>query len=227
MQKVSFDATVSAAGFDTGSYKSALADMLSVDASTVTVSILDRRRALGSSRRLQDTLVVRAEVIAQSQIYADAIYNIIVTAHSDGSMEERLGITLAAPIATPTISTAYVFPSPASPPPAPGIPPGPPGTVLVNGTYSAQKVEEEKDDDNSVLIIGIVVGIIGVIMMVFGCILLRMFIARRGTSTVVKAVAVETVSATNATAEKPAVEMAADIEKPSAEMAADDTESKI
>jgi len=90
-------------------------------------------------------------------------------------------------------------PSPPLPSPPPLSPPASPGGSLVGPTIAAQS-GSSSDDDNTLAVVGIVMGVVGVIALVATYLLFSHFRKKR-TSTTVKAVAVEheSVGATSST----------------------------
>ena len=145
----------------------------------ITVTCGGRRRAL-SERLLQSTTVdVTAVIIAAAA--APAVQSTLA-ATSVSALSQALGVPIISK-ASPFLARAYAYPAP------------PPTVLSVSG--AAQEIEAPSSD-GTVLAVGITLGLVGLLLIVIGGVLLNKFYIGKGTSTVVKAVAVDNVATTSA-----------------------------
>lgn len=208
MPKVTFESTVSGprSSFSVSDWKTNVAALTGASTDKITVTLTDNRRALRSStsRRLQETFVVHTDIIAATTALASA-YSTSITAEVDitNALVDPAVFTVMA-VTPPTTTSIIIY---ASPSPPPSFPPGPPGSIVRNdnGTMVVAAAQSAAaGDDGSVLTLAIILGVVALLFIVVVGFLLRRFIARRATSTVVKAVAVETISGTSAMTTSPA-----------------------
>jgi len=235
---VSFTTTISGpvGDFDESAYKSSVAVLIGIeDLSKIDVVIDPARRRARASRRLSEGFTVLTSIRATTQSIANAYVSQIPTdaATLSQSLSGGLGATLTVTsiVAVPTISAVVIFSSPSPPPSpplpltpwwtrAPPFPTAPNNTDLASGT-SSQAVQSSSSDGGGALGIGIGLAAVGVVALCVGAILV--YKKRKTTSTIVKAVPVESaVGAASATctttAGATAVEMAgsATVEMPAA-----------
>ena len=136
----------------------------------ITVTCGGRRNAL-SEGIVQSTVDVTTVIIAAAA--APAVQSTLA-----GTEVSALGQALGVPIismASPILARAYAYPAP-------------PPTML--STVSAGNTASDAGSSAG-LVIGIVFGLVGLVLVTIAVVLLQRYIARRGTSTVVKAVAVD------------------------------------
>jgi hypothetical protein len=199
MESVTFTATISGVrdAFDSSAYIDGLARLFftqGIPASAISIEFT-RRRAL-SARQLQTTFAVTATIVSGAQTAAVAS---VLRAETPTTLTNTLGAEVAT-VTAPVVGRVLAYP----PPPSPSLPEGytqlDDGRIVPDSAGQGQSASGSSDD--SAIGIGIGVGVFGLIVLVVGVVLIRRNMLKR-TSTVVKAVPVQTVGATSTTTDPP------------------------
>merc|ERR1712167_332226 len=149
-----------------------------------------------SGRRLQSSgsFDVVTTIIASSAAIADAYAASIDSQVASFTFIPALSLPMTLSVVSASAArtgTSAVYPNP----------PPPPANIQIGNDATA--AQTTSDSSSTGLVVGIVVGLLGLIFLVVGVALVMNFVKGRGTSTVVKAVAVENgISSTSAKADE-------------------------